>query len=164
MKPRRIPIGSIAHVYLQFFNIDPLPISDFVGIRYDRSVIHITPEDRHMLMLHAPSTRIFRAVDERTLRRQRAGESEFFPQSTLTRSGSVFADERMATAGVRPEERPEHFLAASLLDQHIGSVFAKHIDGERAVELSLTRMSVNDVCLTDCLITFIDENDGAVHS
>ncbi len=67
----------------------------------------------------------------------------------------------MAAATIRPDEGPEHFLVAALLDQDFLAEVPEDIDRKCTVQLSIAAVRCNDLLCADGVIFLIDEDNGA---
>src|SRR6185295_6507622 len=103
------------------------------GVR-PRKGVRPYPADEHrvVLVLDAAAARLLGPVDEASRLFEGAREPALLLQATHRRRPQVLSDPRMAAAGVRPVERPEHLLPAALLDEELAPV-AENEDREGLV-------------------------------
>ncbi len=129
---------------LQFINVDPLPLCYFVTI-WMHVRQRFAEQYREMLVLDAASCRIDGAVNERWSFRERTLKAKLFLRPPRGRFQRRLPGPRVTATGIGPDERPEHFLGASPLNQQFAPSGRENVDGERLVQPAFTGVGFQKV-------------------
>ncbi len=160
MKPGGKPAGQFPHLGLQAIDFDPTPSGDLGGVG-SRVAFAYAKQDQIVLVLHASALRIDRTIDKRRPERQFAIDSHLLAEPATSRLNRRFPFARMAATGVRPDQRPEHFLPAALLNQQLSPIGAEEIDRKGQVQQPVAGVGFEDIGKPGWAAGLIAEDDLA---